>query len=160
MREMSVTEQRYKAVLAVIGEGRTVSEVAKDWGISRRTMHRLAGALRRRSLSPRSRCSSTAYGSGSPAWRRSKNLRTLEALVGEFVAIARWLHISTDQRSRCQASDDVFDALVAACVSRAAAIGLVRSIPDEEADAAGREGWISLPTKDSLNQLGGPSEAK
>ena len=28
MREMSVTEQRYKAVLAVIGDGRTVSEVA------------------------------------------------------------------------------------------------------------------------------------
>jgi transposase InsO family protein len=35
-----VTEQRYKAVLAVIGDGRTVSEVARDWGISRRTMHR------------------------------------------------------------------------------------------------------------------------
>ncbi len=40
MREMSVTEQRYKAVLAVIGDGRTVSEVATDWGVCRRTMHR------------------------------------------------------------------------------------------------------------------------
>src|SRR5438270_10515353 len=40
MREMSVTEQRYKAVLAVIGDGRTMGEVAADWGISRRTMHR------------------------------------------------------------------------------------------------------------------------
>lgn len=40
MREMSVTEQRYKAVLAVIGDGRTVGEVASGWGISRRTMHR------------------------------------------------------------------------------------------------------------------------
>jgi hypothetical protein len=38
MREMSVTEQRYKAVLPVIGDGRTVSEVATDWGVSRRTM--------------------------------------------------------------------------------------------------------------------------
>lgn len=37
---MSVTEQRYKAVVAVIGEGRTVKEVASDWGVSRRTMHR------------------------------------------------------------------------------------------------------------------------
>ena len=35
-----MTEQRYKAVLAVIGNGRTVDEVARDWGISRRTMHR------------------------------------------------------------------------------------------------------------------------
>jgi transposase-like protein len=38
-REMSVAEQRYKAVLAVIANGRTVSEVAKDWGVSRQTMH-------------------------------------------------------------------------------------------------------------------------
>src|SRR5216683_5639574 len=43
MREMSVTEQRYKAVLAVIGDGRTVSEVSRDWGVSRRTMHRWLG---------------------------------------------------------------------------------------------------------------------
>jgi hypothetical protein len=28
MKEMSVTEQRYKAVLAVIGDGRTVGQVA------------------------------------------------------------------------------------------------------------------------------------
>jgi len=39
MREMSVAEQRYKAVLAVIAEGRTVTEVARDWGVSRQTMH-------------------------------------------------------------------------------------------------------------------------
>src|SRR6266705_3698355 len=29
-----------QGVLAVIGDGRTVGEVARDWGISRRTMHR------------------------------------------------------------------------------------------------------------------------
>jgi transposase-like protein len=40
MREMSVAEQRYKAILAVIGDGRTVSEVASDRGVCRRTMHR------------------------------------------------------------------------------------------------------------------------
>jgi transposase InsO family protein len=37
---MSVAEQRYKAVLAVIAAGRTISEVATDWGVCRRTMHR------------------------------------------------------------------------------------------------------------------------
>ena len=37
---MSVTEQRYKAVLAVIADGRTVSEVASEWGVCRQTMHR------------------------------------------------------------------------------------------------------------------------
>src|SRR6202171_499844 len=39
MREMSVAEQRYKAVLAVIADGRTVTEVAMDLGVSRQTMH-------------------------------------------------------------------------------------------------------------------------
>ena len=40
MREMSVAEQRYKAILAVIADSRTVSEVASDCGVCRRTMHR------------------------------------------------------------------------------------------------------------------------
>jgi transposase InsO family protein len=39
MREMSVAEQRYKAVLAVIGDGRSISEVAASWGVSRQTLH-------------------------------------------------------------------------------------------------------------------------
>jgi transposase InsO family protein len=34
-----VAEQRYKAVLAVIADGRTVTEVARDWGVSRQTVH-------------------------------------------------------------------------------------------------------------------------
>jgi transposase-like protein len=40
MKEMSVTEQRYKAVLAVIAEGRAVGAVASEWGVCRQTMHR------------------------------------------------------------------------------------------------------------------------
>jgi transposase len=39
MRELSVAEQRYKAVLAVIGEGKTVTEVAAEWRVSRQTLH-------------------------------------------------------------------------------------------------------------------------
>ena len=34
-----MAEQRYQAVLAVIANGRTVSAVAKDCGVSRQTMH-------------------------------------------------------------------------------------------------------------------------
>ena len=40
MREMSVTEQRYKAVQGVLADGRTVNEVASQWEVSRRTLHR------------------------------------------------------------------------------------------------------------------------
>jgi transposase len=39
MREMSVAEQRYLAVLAVLAEGGTVTEVASRWGVSRQTVY-------------------------------------------------------------------------------------------------------------------------
>src|ERR1700730_8394545 len=39
MRELSVTEQRYKAVLAVIADGHTVTQVARDWEVARQTVH-------------------------------------------------------------------------------------------------------------------------
>ena len=35
MRELSVTKQRYQAVSAVIDDGRTATEVAKDWLVIR-----------------------------------------------------------------------------------------------------------------------------
>jgi hypothetical protein len=41
-----VTEQRYEAVLVVIDDGRTVSEVASDWGVSRRTQSLRSGLCR------------------------------------------------------------------------------------------------------------------
>jgi transposase InsO family protein len=39
MREMSVAEQRYQAVLAVISDGETVTDVAAKAGVSRQTLH-------------------------------------------------------------------------------------------------------------------------
>ena len=36
---MSVAEQRYQAVLAVIGDGRSIKEVAEQWRVSRQTLH-------------------------------------------------------------------------------------------------------------------------
>src|SRR5438132_7340289 len=39
MKELSVGEQRYKAVMAVLSDGRTVTEVARDWEVSRQTVH-------------------------------------------------------------------------------------------------------------------------
>ena len=39
MRELSVKEQRYQAVLAVIAEGETVTAVAARFGVSRQTVH-------------------------------------------------------------------------------------------------------------------------
>jgi transposase len=39
MRELSVAEQRYHAVLAVISDGLSISQVASKVGVSRQTLH-------------------------------------------------------------------------------------------------------------------------
>lgn len=39
MRELTVAEQRYRAVLAVISDGETVTEVAARFGVARKTVH-------------------------------------------------------------------------------------------------------------------------
>ena len=39
MRELSVAEQRYEAVRAVIADGETVTDVAARFGVSRQTVH-------------------------------------------------------------------------------------------------------------------------
>ena len=39
MRELSVAEQRYQAVLAVISDGETITEVAARFGVRRQTVH-------------------------------------------------------------------------------------------------------------------------
>jgi len=38
MRELSVSEQRYQAVMAVVSEGLTVKEVARRWNVHRSTL--------------------------------------------------------------------------------------------------------------------------
>jgi transposase InsO family protein len=43
MRELSVAEQRYQAVLAVISDGRTITETAAAVGVSRQTLHAWLG---------------------------------------------------------------------------------------------------------------------
>ena len=37
--ELSVVEQKYQAVLAVVGDGREVTDVARQFGVSRQTLH-------------------------------------------------------------------------------------------------------------------------
>ncbi|EJO89729.1 hypothetical protein MCOL_V206050 [Mycobacterium colombiense CECT 3035] len=39
MGELSVAEQRYQAVLAVISDGLSISQVASKVGVSRQTLH-------------------------------------------------------------------------------------------------------------------------
>jgi Protein of unknown function (DUF429) len=88
------------------------------------------------------------------AWRGYKRKEQSDArrtLVERFFAeTASWLHIEQADVGRCLQSDDTFDALVAALVARAAAVGLVGPIPDEDKRHARREGWIAVPLPGSL----------
>jgi predicted nuclease with RNAse H fold len=91
------------------------------------------------------------------AWRQYKgrdHTQERYALVAAFVAETEgWLSLSEAERTSCEESDDAFDSLIAACVARAAAIGVVEPIPEADLDAARREGWIALPHERSLSVL-------
>lgn len=55
-------------------------------------------------------------------------------------------------------SADALDALVAALVGRACALGLVDLPPADQAEVALIEGWIWMPAAGSLGQLSAPQD--
>lgn len=82
----------------------------------------------------------------------------LARIVREFADTTKpWLTLTEEDQGRCRDSDDLFDALVAALVARAAAIACCERIPRKDRDLAAEEGWIALPQPESLQQLGGSS---
>ncbi|RVW02685.1 DUF429 domain-containing protein [Rhodococcus xishaensis] len=58
-----------------------------------------------------------------------------------------------DLQETCEESDDAFDAVVAAVVARAAALGRTRLPDTADRDVAAREGWIHLPDAALANLL-------
>lgn len=74
---------------------------------------------------------------------REARLASLEARVTEAGAHLRF---SGETRARCIASDDVLDALLCACVARAAQLRRTHRPPDDPDGTIAREGWIHLPT--------------
>lgn len=96
------------------------------------------------------------WGLPSRRYKRRVNAAARQELVAQFcTATAEWLRPSRDQVDLCRASDDAFDAVIAALVARAAAIGAVDSIPESEKASAVREGWIHVPAIGSLGLLAG-----
>ncbi|MBI1737453.1 MAG: DUF429 domain-containing protein [Candidatus Rokubacteria bacterium] len=79
--------------------------------------------------------------------RRRALLQAIEART------AAWLTLDDPLRATCADKDDALDALVAALVARAAALGLCEPVPEASRARAAREGWIALPTRDSLDRL-------
>ena len=92
----------------------------------------------------------------SRGYKGPENREALTQLVRDFAGVTKaWLQLTEGDWAKCRASDDVFDALVAALVARAAAIGFCEPIASEDLDRAAEEGWIALPQSGSLERLGG-----
>jgi len=77
-------------------------------------------------------------------YKGSANRSNLERLVESFGTAVDGLKFG-DFRGLCESSDDAFDAVVAAVIARAAALGRTRMPEPVDADVARREGWIHLP---------------
>ena len=94
------------------------------------------------------------WGFPSKGYKGPKNKAVRGGLVGDFAEkTSSWLALTEEDRSRCGESDDLLDALIAALVARAAAIGRCESIPSGDRGLARVEGWIALPESDSLERL-------
>ncbi len=87
-------------------------------------------------------------------YKGSGNVAALKRMATDFFAAADWLSIDPQRMSTCMASDDAFDAVVAALNARAATRPEWVSTPvdDEDRLAALTEGWIAVPTC-TLNDL-------
>jgi hypothetical protein len=82
------------------------------------------------------------------------NKKDFSELGEVFLArVSNWLSISPKIRESLLNDRDIFDALIACLVTRAAAVGLCDPIPAECGEVAKTEGWIALPRKGSLQRL-------
>ncbi|MFN2525986.1 MAG: DUF429 domain-containing protein [Actinomycetota bacterium] len=75
-------------------------------------------------------------------------------LIERFLAGATWMVLEEELLEICVRSDHCFDALVAATIARAAALELTQRPSGHEREIARQEGWIHLPSSDSLGRLG------
>ncbi len=89
-------------------------------------------------------------------YKRDENAKARDILVSQLMArSSAWLRADGDFAARCAASDDVFDAVIAALVARAAMTGLTEPVPGEDRPLAQREGWIAVPCEGSFERLSG-----
>jgi predicted nuclease with RNAse H fold len=93
------------------------------------------------------------WGFNASGYKRPAGRGALGELMTDLESRAPWLDITAADADLCRRSDDAFDALVAALVTRAAARELTELPPDDQMARASREGWIHLPSADSLDLL-------
>lgn len=91
------------------------------------------------------------WGFSHRGYKGAKGAVGRSALVDQLKATQRWLDFGAFE-AECRRTDDALDAVVAAMTARAAAMGQVEPIPEDQREAADHEGWIALPNS-SLGHL-------
>lgn len=87
------------------------------------------------------------------SYKRAAGQEARRDLLDTLCERAPWLVLSPVQRADCVATDDHFDALIAALITRSVQLGLSEPPPPELAAEATREGWIHLPRSGGLSEL-------
>jgi predicted nuclease with RNAse H fold len=80
------------------------------------------------------------------SYKGPANLTALSGLAAVVLRQADWLDLG-EHHDRFTTSDHCFDAVIAGLTARAAALGLTHPPGPAEAAAAGREGWIAVPSE-------------
>jgi hypothetical protein len=91
------------------------------------------------------------WASRSAGYKGAAKSHLLKVLAEEVLS-RDWFKFAPGARDAYAQNDDAFDALISALVARAHRVGLCESIPDVGV-LAHTEGWIAIPTHDSLDLL-------
>lgn len=86
-------------------------------------------------------------------YKRDKGRDVLAAIVDEIADRCPWFSADDGWTRALIQNDHIFDAFVCALVARAHATARCHPIPAEDAEAAGREGWIAVPNESTLEGL-------
>jgi hypothetical protein len=86
-------------------------------------------------------------------YKRNSNAERLDEVVTALVTRAPWLSLGAFE-SECRHNDDAFDSVIAALSAAACAAGLTSPpAAGRIRELARQEGWIALPSADSLDRL-------
>jgi len=95
----------------------------------------------------------TMWGFNPAGYKRAEGIEKRRLLVKELLNATTWLEMDDELVELLIRSDDCLDALVASLVARAAALDLTEAPPEPRLAQVQREGWIHLPTNESLPLL-------
>jgi predicted nuclease with RNAse H fold len=138
---------RLAQLLTTVGHVRgTVDRTGEGWAAEVYP----AAALRRWEIIAMGTSVSAASYKGDKPGRDERRQAYMETLRSR---LDRQVDIDPDTYARCVADDDDLDAFVSALIARAVQRGLCDPIPATLRWAAVREGWIHLPTTESLDNL-------